>query len=77
MPLSWIRQSLANSRLEKLPQIMMQNVSIQGTEEHQRQAHDNINYYCSTTNVDSLNIYKITMDNCYDNIPSLVRCIKT
>ena len=69
MPLSSIHRSVANSRLEKLPQTMMQNGIIQETEEGQRQRHDNINYHCSTTIVNSFNIHNITMEDCYNNIP--------
>ena len=65
MRLSSIRQSLANSRLEKLPQIMMQNSRIQA----KSQTHHNINYYCGTVNVNSFNIHNITMEDCYNNIP--------
>ena len=55
--------SLANSRLEKLPQ--MQNGSVQETEEDQRQTHGSINYYC----LNSYNVQNISVENSHNNIP--------
>jgi hypothetical protein len=62
-----IDRSLAsvNSKLEKLPP--MQNSSMQGTEEVQRQMDININYYYVTVN--SFNVHNIRMEDCYNNIP--------
>ena len=64
-----VDRSLANSRLEKLPQMPVQNGRIQETkpEEDQHQTHGNINY--CTVNVNSFNIHNITMEHCYNNIP--------